>query len=65
VYIKIILTIFGVSFGLSCSIIAATPETTGAAIELPLRYIKRLSLVSVTPASSSGCAMTRLLPAAD
>src|ERR1044071_408986 len=39
VYIRIILTMFGVSFGLACNIKAAAPATTGVAIDVPLRYI--------------------------
>ena len=64
VYIKAILTIFGVSFGLICSISAATPDTIGVAIEVPLRYIRRLLLLSVMPESNCGfCVTSRFGPA--
>src|SRR2546421_13096436 len=49
VYIKRALTIFGVSLGLACSKRAAAPDTTGVAIEVPLRYIMRLLSSSVMP----------------
>src|SRR5882672_7174458 len=42
VYIRIILTMLGVSFGFAWSKRAAVPATTGVAIEVPLRYIRRL-----------------------
>ena len=60
VYIKIILIIFGVSFGFACSIRAAAPETIGVAIEVPLRYIRRLLLSSVISESNSGCCVTSM-----
>src|SRR5207244_12678569 len=60
----LILTIFGVSFGLICSISAATPDTIGVAIEVPLRYIRRLLLLSVMPESNCGfCVTSRFGPA--
>src|SRR5437763_5847019 len=41
VYIRIILTMFGVRFGLACSSRAAAPVATGADIDVPLKYIIR------------------------
>src|SRR4051812_45261698 len=59
VYIRIILTIFGVSLEFACSIIAIAPVTTGVETELPLRYIIRLFSDDVTCASSEGLFITR------
>src|ERR1051326_1872551 len=54
VYINAIFTMFGVRLGLICNINAAIPETTGVAIEVPLKYISRLLSELLTPASSDG-----------
>jgi hypothetical protein len=37
VYCRIAFTAFGVSLGLACSISATVPETTGAAMLVPVR----------------------------
>src|ERR1051326_7599642 len=54
VYIRIVLTMFGVRLGLTCSSKAAAPATTGADIDVPLRYISLCSTVVVSSASSCG-----------
>src|SRR5947209_2599919 len=59
-YIRIILIVFGVRFGLACNIKATVPATTGVAIDVPLRYIKRLLLSSVIPESNCGFCLIKL-----
>src|SRR2546423_14447588 len=54
VYIKIILTMFGVSFGLSWSKRAAAPAAQGAGIEVPLRDIILLLSTGLTQPSTHG-----------
>ena len=53
---------FGVRFGLTCSNRAAAPATTGAATDVPLKYITRLFGSVSKPALNSGCKVTIAFP---
>ncbi len=63
-YIRSILTMFGVRLELASSKRAAAPETIGADIDVPLRYMSFMLVVEYLFVSSSGYCLSRPLPAA-
>src|SRR5687767_1379329 len=62
VYIRMAFTRAGVSVGLTCIIKATAPATTGAAIEVPLKYITLLSAAVELPQAKVGAEAKILLP---
>ncbi len=63
-YIKSILTMFGVKLEFASNKRAAAPATIGADIDVPLRYISFMLVVEYLLVSSSGYFLTRPLPTA-
>src|SRR5437773_987827 len=61
VYIRIILTRFGVSLGLACSSTATAPDTRGVETEVPLRLILALPLTVTGSMIRLGSSLMSLL----